>query len=117
MARRRVDVGAADLAPGERRLVEVNGRSVGVFNVGGTYYALYNRCPHMGGNLCAGPVTGTTLDGPAGTFVFGRQGEIVRCAWHGWEFDITTGACLVEPRLRVRRYPVTVQDGRLILHL
>ena len=41
--------GKADLKSGERRLVEVKGRSVGIFNVNGTYHALHNRCPHMGG--------------------------------------------------------------------
>ena len=60
---RLINVGPADLASGERRLVDVEGRSIGIFNVNGEYYALHNRCPHMGGALCAGPVTGTTVAG------------------------------------------------------
>lgn len=116
-ARRQVGVGPADLRPGERRIVQVEGKSLGIFNVDGAYFALHNRCPHMAGNLCEGPVTGTTLpvDGPA--FVYGMEGEIVRCAWHGWEFVIADGRCLSAPRLRARTYPVTVVDGQLYVGL
>ncbi len=52
---RRVVVARADeIAPGERKIVDIGGRSVGVFNIGGEYFALRNRCPHQGGPLCAG---------------------------------------------------------------
>ena len=47
---------ADEIAPGERKLVRVGGRSIGVFNVGGTYYAFLNRCPHRGAELCKGDV-------------------------------------------------------------
>lgn len=110
-------VGLADLAPGEKRIVEVNGRNIGIFNVDGDYYALHNRCPHMGGNLCEGPVTGTTLYTEKTEFVYGRHDEIVRCGWHGWEYEIKTGKCLVHDRLRVRTYKVTIEEGQLILHV
>lgn len=113
--RRRVAVGTADLSPGQRRLVTVEGRQVGIFNVNGRYVALHNRCPHMGGNLCQGPVTGTTLPTDQSLFEYGREGEIIRCAWHGWEFDLLTGGCLVDDRLRVRTYPVEIHDGQLVI--
>ena len=59
---------ASELPPGERRIVEVEGRSIGVFNVGGTYYALRNACPHQGAPLCRGSVQGTARTaGPAST--------------------------------------------------
>jgi nitrite reductase/ring-hydroxylating ferredoxin subunit len=115
--RRRVEIGTADLGVGERRIVVVDGRSIGVFNVNGEYFALHNRCPHMGGNLCDGPVTGTTLPGESGEFVYGMAGEVLRCAWHGWEFEIKTGKCLADGRMQARRYPVTVEDGLLVLHI
>ena len=115
--RRQIAIGKADLQPGERRIVEVNGRQIGVFNVAGEYFALHNRCPHRGGNLCEGPVTGTTLPGETAEFTYGRVGEIVRCAWHGWEFEIRSGQCLADSRMRARRYPVTVADGQLLLHI
>jgi nitrite reductase (NADH) small subunit len=107
----------ADLAPGERRIVQIDGKSVGIFNVNGTYYALHNRCPHMAGPLCAGPVTGTTRPTDSMEFVYERAGEIVRCGWHGWEFDIQTGRCLVVDKIRARTYPTWVENGEVIVQI
>ena len=104
-----------ELRPGERKIVELDGKSVGVFNVGGRYYALLNYCPHKGGALCQGPVTGTALPTDKYEYVYGREGAILRCAWHGWEFDITTGESLVDPRTRARTYPVTIENGDIIV--
>jgi nitrite reductase (NADH) small subunit len=106
---------AAELAPGERRIVEVAGRSIGVFNVDGSFYALHNGCPHKGGELCAGRITGTVLPTAGRDFVYGREGEILRCSRHGWEFEIATGCALADPRVRARTYPVTVEDGRIVV--
>ena len=115
--RKHFPIGPANWQPGERRLVEVDGKCLGVFNVDGHYYALHNRCPHMAGNLCEGPVTGTTLPTNSFAFVYGRQGEIIRCAWHGWEFEIATGQCLIDPKTRARTYPVTVEEGQVVVHI
>ena len=104
---------AAELAPGERTVREIGGLSVGVFNVGGEFYALHNRCPHRAGALCLGPVTGTTLARDDFRYVYGREGELVRCAGHGWEFEIGTGRCLVDERLRAKTFAVEVDDGRV----
>ena len=107
----RVVVCAADeLPPGTRRIVTVGARSIGVFNVGGRYYALRNVCPHQGAPLCRGPLTGTTLPGPPGSYRYAREGEILRCPWHGWEFDVTNGRSVFNPHaVRVRKYPVAVE--------
>ena len=106
---------AADLAPGERRIVSLAGHSVGLFNVDGRYVALHNRCPHKGGALCEGPLTGTTMPVQGAQYVYGRDGHVLRCAWHGWEFDIATGRALVDPRLRARSYPVSVEGGEVVV--
>ena len=110
--RRYLVCAAAALAPGERVVRDYDGLSIGVFNVKGRYHALHNRCPHRGGALCLGPVTGTALPGEFG-FVYGRDGELVRCAWHGWEFDIATGRSLVDERVRAKTFSVEVEDGNL----
>ena len=115
--RKHFPIGVADWQPGERRIVEVDGKRIGVLNVGGVYYAMHNRCPHMAGNLCEGPVTGTTLPTDEFAYVYSRQGEIIRCAWHGWEFEIATGQCLIDPKTRARTYPVTVEDGQVVVHI
>ena len=100
----------SELRPGERRLVEVGRRSIGVFNLQGEYYALRNLCPHQGAPLCRGIVTGTARSSEPGQFIWERDGRILRCPWHGWEFDITNGQSVFNPhRLRVRSYHVTVE--------
>ena len=115
--RRRVACAVRDVRPGERRIVEIEGRSIGVFNVDGRFYALHNGCPHKGGPLCEGRVGGTTLTTRDRTFRYGREGQVVRCAWHGWEFDITTGQALADSAVRARTYPVAVEDGQIVLLL
>jgi nitrite reductase/ring-hydroxylating ferredoxin subunit len=116
-SRKKILLGLANLAEGERQLVEVAGKSIGIFNVAGEYFSLHNRCPHMGGNLCAGPVTGTAVPTDGTEFVYARQGEIIRCAWHGWEFEIKTGQSLVDEKLRARCYEITVENGQLFIHI
>ena len=108
---------AADLPVGARRIVEVDGRSIGVFNVHGTLYALHNGCPHKAGPLCEGPICGTTLPTEDYGLAYGREGELVRCAWHGWEFEIATGRSVADPSVRARTYPVTVEDGEVVVTL
>ena len=101
-----------DIPPGTRRLAQVNGRAIVVFNLGGEFFALNNRCPHRGGSLCQGKQTGLVeSDGP-GNYRCSRPGEIIRCPWHGWEFDIRTGQSWCDPtRVRARPYTVSVQPG------
>ncbi len=102
----------AELPPGARKIVEIDGRSIGVFNVGGRFYALRNVCPHQGAPLCLGRIGGTMADSPPGEYRPSRDGEILSCPWRGWEFDLTTGRSVFNPhRTRVRSYDVTVDDG------
>jgi nitrite reductase/ring-hydroxylating ferredoxin subunit len=106
-------VGTVDeIPPGARKIVDLDGRSVGVFNIGGEFFALLNRCPHQGGPLCLGNTLGFLRPAGVGEFVFTRPGEVVRCPWHGWEYDIRTGQSWFDPRrVLVRRYDVSVQPG------
>jgi len=105
-----------EIPPGGRKIVEVAGRSIGVFNLGGEYFALRNRCPHQGGPLCQGKVFGFAHARAPGEIEYTRVGEILTCAWHGWEFDIRTGQSWCDPeRLRVRRYEVTVEPGAALV--
>lgn len=96
---------------GQRRIVEAEGRSIGVFNVNGAFYALRNRCPHQGAPLCLGSVKGMTMPSKPGEYVWARDGEILRCPWHGWEFDLTNGRSIFNPhKVRVKTYEVTVEE-------
>ena len=101
-----------EIPPGGRKIVEVAGRSIGVFNVDGEYFALRNRCPHQGGPLCSGKVAGLVQSTVPGDYSYSRPGEMLRCPWHGWEYDIRTGQSWWDPgRTRVRSYDVTIEAG------
>jgi len=105
-----------DIPPGGRKIVEIGGRTVGVFNVNGEYFAVLNRCPHQGGSLCSGRQSGLVQSNRPGEYSFSRSGEIVRCPWHGWEFDLRTGQSWFDPRaVRVRRYDVSVEPGSVLV--
>lgn len=102
-----------DLAPGERMVVELDGRSVGVFNVEGEFFALLNQCPHAGAPLCGfGTLFGRSeAPGPDGPISYERSRSI-RCPWHQWEFDVRTGESFYDPaNARVRKYNVEVVEG------
>ena len=107
------------LPPGQRILIDLDGRSVGVFNMNGHFHALHNRCPHAAGALCMGPITGTTAPTVAGarTFTYTQDQHILRCAWHGWEFEIESGHCLSDERVRAKRFRVTVDAGQVIVQI
>ncbi len=105
-----------EIAPGGRKIVEVAGRSIGIFNVNGEFFALRNRCPHQGGPLCEGRLWGALRAEVPGAYEYSRPGEILTCSWHGWEFDLRTGQSWCDPqRLRVRRYDVHVESGAAIV--
>jgi 3-phenylpropionate/trans-cinnamate dioxygenase ferredoxin subunit len=103
------------LKAGERLIVDVDGRSVGVFNVDGNFFALLNRCPHQGGPLCLGEIFDLVeSDGP-GDFQLDPDVQLVACPWHGWEFDLRTGQSYFDPeRTRVRAYRVDVKTGEAV---
>jgi nitrite reductase/ring-hydroxylating ferredoxin subunit len=102
-----------ELRQGQPHIVAIRGFTVGVYRLADSFHALLNVCPHRGAPLCEGPQCGTTAPVGNQDFVYHREGEIVRCAWHGWEFDIKTGASLVEPSVRARTFPVMVEDGKI----
>lgn len=103
----------ADLPEGGRMMVQVEGRELGIYRIQGQYYALNNYCPHQGAPLCVGYVSGTTQPSSVYEYDYARMGEIVRCPWHGWEFDIKTGKSLFSDKVRVKKYEVEVRDGKI----
>ncbi|HEV8584992.1 MAG TPA: non-heme iron oxygenase ferredoxin subunit [Methylomirabilota bacterium] len=88
---------AGEIGPGEGRVVESGGRALAVFNVEGRYYAIDNVCSHRGGPLGEGDL----------------EGSVVSCPWHAWRWDVTSGANVNNPAVRVACFPVEVRDGSL----
>ncbi len=83
----------ADLPAGSSKEVEVQGRLVALFNVGGKILALDGVCPHAGGPLGEGTV----------------EGNVVTCPWHGWQYDVTSGKVTMNPAVGVETYPVEIR--------
>lgn len=108
---RHVVARVGEIPPGARKIVEVGGRSIAVFNLDGEFYALRNRCPHQGAPLCTGMRFSRLESSGPGDYQHGG-GDLIRCPWHGWEFDIRTGRSWFDPaRTRVRGYPVERAAG------
>jgi len=105
-----------ELPPGTRKLVTIRGREIGIFNVAGDYYALINRCPHEGAALCKGKLVGRMESDKPGEYRLTRPGEMLRCPWHGWEFDLRTGQSWCDPEhTYVRSYQVSVEPGTTVV--
>ncbi|WP_127579089.1 Rieske (2Fe-2S) protein [Paenibacillus koleovorans] len=100
-----------------RTLIEVGGIEIGLFKVADRYYAWRNMCPHAAAPVCAGTVCGTKLPSAVYEYVYGRDQEILRCPWHGWEFDLVTGKHLADDSVKLRGYTLEVEDGQIYLLL
>lgn len=104
----------SDFPDGTRRVVEVNGKSVGVFRLGDRFFALRNRCPHQFGPLCLGALAPRALSDQPGQFAVADGVPLLACPWHGWEYDIETGQSFMGPDRRntaARRFDVAIVTG------
>lgn len=99
---KRVPVARADEIPdGERKIVNVDGISIGIFHHKGAWYALLNSCLHRGGPVCTGPLNGDTLI----------------CPWHGFQYDVKDGHLLTDPKSRLDTFPVSIVNGEIQLEM
>jgi nitrite reductase/ring-hydroxylating ferredoxin subunit len=101
---------ASEIPVGGRRIVTDGPLSIGVFNVGGNFHAVRNVCPHYGAPLCQGTIHATHRPSDVHQYDPGLGGRILRCPWHGWEFDIVTGKGLFDESTKVATYPVEIDD-------
>ncbi|MBI4343645.1 MAG: nitrite reductase small subunit NirD [Candidatus Omnitrophica bacterium] len=91
----------SEIPAGAGKVVEAGGKTLAVFNCEGTFYAIDNTCKHRGGPLGEGSLTGKS----------------VMCPWHGWEYDVTTGACAMDEAIKVQTFPVKVEGGDVLVSL
>jgi nitrite reductase/ring-hydroxylating ferredoxin subunit len=90
-----------DIPLGERKLVKIMGLSIGVFHHGSGWYAIKNKCLHAGGPVAEGRL----------------RGEILTCPWHGYQYNLLTGALLEDPSAKLEMYPVELQEGQVFVRL
>ncbi|WP_240414171.1 Rieske (2Fe-2S) protein [Paenibacillus periandrae] len=96
-----------------RVIAMVKGMEIGIFLVKGSLYAWRNVCPHAAAPVCVGVVCGTRLPSMVYEYQYGREQEIIRCPWHGWEFDLTNGQHLADPNVRLRGYEVETEGDQV----
>jgi nitrite reductase (NADH) small subunit len=116
--RLRHEVGSVDdFVEGEFKIVQLGSRSIGVVKTGGSFYAVLNVCPHERAPVCRGTLSGTMLPSATGAVEYGLQGRILRCPWHGYEFDLAAGgrAVFTSYKARLRMFPVTIDKGKIIV--
>jgi nitrite reductase (NADH) small subunit len=82
-------------------MVTVNGRHVALFRLGAELYALDNMCLHRGGPLCDGDI----------------DKGVVTCPWHGWSYEIRTGAMVQDPRVGVSKHDVRIDGEEIAVRL
>jgi len=105
-----------DFPDGDRKIIDVNGRSVGVFRIGNTFYAMRNLCPHHHGPLCLGAIAPRAISPLPGVFEMEDGIPLIACPWHGWEYDLETGQSWLGPgHVDARRYDIEIEPGRQVL--
>jgi nitrite reductase (NADH) small subunit len=107
-----------DLPDGAHLIVDTGGRvGVGVYNIHGEYVAVRNLCPHAGAPLCRGILSGAPVSDSPHERSWAYDGEILKCPWHGWEFKLPEGITLTDPPIKVKTFPVIVEDGMLVVDM
>lgn len=91
----------AELPPGTVREFQIEGRAVALANVDGKVYAINNTCLHRGGPLGQGIL----------------EGKVVTCPWHGWQFDVTSGNAVQNPKAAVDCYRAEVRGVDIFVDL
>ena len=87
----------SDFENGDRKIIDVNGKSIGVFRVDDQFYALRNRCPHQFGPLCVGTLAPRAVSSGPGDVRMDSGPPLLACPWHGWEYDLATGQSFMGP--------------------
>lgn len=104
----------AGIREGERQIIQVGTLSVGVYRINGALHAIKNQCPHQGAPLCLGHLGATHAPGKVDEFQPALHGRVLRCPWHGWEFDVASGKGLYDAKSRVKTYQTVVDEEGIV---
>ena len=109
----------SDFGNGDRKIIDVNGKSVGIFRIDDQFYAIRNRCPHQFGPLCLGTLAPRAISDRPGDVKMDSGPPLLACPWHGWEYDIATGQSFMGPgrgNMAALTYDVNVLRGSELTH-
>jgi nitrite reductase/ring-hydroxylating ferredoxin subunit len=90
-----------EMPPGTAREFQADGKVIALFNVDGKFYATDNVCLHRGGPLGQGALEGGT----------------VTCPWHGWQYNVATGASVFNEQIKVQTFEVKVEGDDIVVGL
>jgi nitrite reductase/ring-hydroxylating ferredoxin subunit len=109
---------AADLAPGQMVAGKLGPMPIVVVRTeDGQLYALLDKCLHMGGQLSKGRLLTAQGGERCGEYVEQTGRFVVKCPWHGYEYDVRTGATLFDERVRLRTFSVREEDGQIVAEI
>jgi nitrite reductase/ring-hydroxylating ferredoxin subunit len=91
----------SDIPLGERKLAKIMGLAIGVFHHESGWYAIRNKCLHAGGPVAEGRL----------------RGDVLTCPWHGYQYNLPTGALLDDPHAKLEMYPVELHEGQVFVRL
>ena len=107
---------SSEFKDGDRRIVFVDDKEIGVFRDGGQFYAYSNFCLHQGGPACEGLTIAKVEERlrpdktSLGLFFSDTEMHFV-CPWHGYEYDMKSGECVSDRRLKLRKYEIVAERG------
>ena len=118
---RRVNIGSAsEFSDPGRKVIALDRFEVAVFKLDGEFFAYLNHCPHMGGPVCQGKMIAKVdeiiaADRTSRGMAFSKTRMHIVCPWHAYEFDIRTGVHPGNSRARLRKVPVAISEGDVIV--
>jgi nitrite reductase/ring-hydroxylating ferredoxin subunit len=111
-----VTVDLTELTANGRLAIQAFGTTIALFDVGGAVFAVSNHCPHRGGPMCHGRISGAVLPSEPYDVVYGLEDRVVTCPWHRWQFQLETGEALFDPLMQIPTYDVEVNDCTVIIY-
>ena len=107
-----------ELVPNQPLVVKVAGREVAVVRVGQDVFALRSICPHQSISFAGAQIRPRlTSSGPNSPIEVDHSDPLLFCPWHSWSFSLRDGRCPTDPGMRVRSYPVTIDEGHVYIAL
>lgn len=111
-----------DYAEGDRKVVVCGDKEVGVFKLGGEFYAWHNRCAHRAGPVCQGRMMQRVLEPVAEDrtvrgMEYDEADTNIVCPWHGYEYSIKTGRHQGNPSIRLRKAELAIRDGEIYVRV
>jgi len=91
----------SEIPEGHGKSITLEGHALGIFNIGGNVCAIDNTCKHRGGPLGDGELNGST----------------VTCPWHGWQYDVTSGACATNPGVSQKKYNIKLEEDDIFVEI